>query len=372
MSSLPIVLAKRSSLEFLDLHTSHFADHASWHPNDGRETLTAFGLDASSAEVLEGLSLSQPVEVLVPRTAGMRHPAGVSPCGHARPLALDDLIRISDDLYCCVPELAIVETIAPVSAPRAATFIDQMIGSYRILRPGAIDGYAAAYPGAHTHAILDGEGMAAMTMYGLRPLTTLGKLGEFAAKRSYVRGIGRLRESLPLCAEGLRSPLETEDYLLLVCPRRLGGINLPPPLVNEPVTLSERAREVIDRKVLTPDFRWPDQRVVVEVLGAADHAGSLERIADTSKRERVWRTMGFDVLTHTAKEIESLRSFTPLAKELAKRLGMRYRNDIEMFAVRQAWLRVEVSSPAGRSMPSLRSWREMIAGDEYEEWTGEM
>lgn len=365
MNSLPIVLAQRSSLEFLDLHPGLLAHHGSWHPTGSRETLPAFGFDgATTSERLERLGLPHPVEVLVPQSAGKRAPEGIVLCGHKRDVLKEDLLSVGDDVYACVPELALTESIAGISAPRAATVINQLVSSYRIVRPEAIEAYRHTYPMRRVHLSYDpadGEPLG-MTMYGMVPLTTLAQLQEYADVRSYIRGIVNLRRALPLCAERLRSPLEAEDYLLLFAPRFLGGINLPPPVVNEPLELSRRARTNIDRETLTPDFRWPGQRVIVEVLGAADHEGSDARIADTSTRERVWRTMGHEVITHTRREIETPSLFTPLAKDLATRLGVRYRTDISAFAVRQMWLRHEVAPPIdGRWTRSIRSWRDMLA-----------
>lgn len=283
-------------------------------------------------------------------------------------------MRVADGIYACTPELALTECLPHMSAPRAATVIDQVVSSYRVVRPEAIDAYRAAHPAKHAHVMTrEKHDAGAMTLYGLRPLTTLSQLGEYASARNYVSGIGRLRDALPLCAESLRSPLEAEDLMLCCCPRRLGGLGLPQPLVNEPVSLSAKARQTIDRVTLTPDFCWPKAHVVVEVLGRADHEGSELRIADTSMRERVWREMGFEPLTHTAQEIERPRLFEPLGRELARRLGVRYRTDIELFAVRQTWLRAEVAPPRdGMQSPSLRSWHEMLADERYEEWDGEL
>lgn len=374
MSNLPIVIAQRSSLEFLDLHTNLLTGHDSWIPTDSREVLPTFGFDTTASQRLEALGLSQPVEVFVPRTAGMRHPPGVRLRGHARPLVREDLVRITDDIYACVPELSLAGAITGQSAPRAATLIDQFVSSYRIVPPQAMLNYLATFPDSHAHVMTDeyGESLTSVTMYGLDPLTTLEQLKRYAMARSHIRGIDLLRDALPLCEEGLRSPLETEDHLLLFGPRHLGGIGLPRPRVNAPQALSRKAREIIDRHTLTPDFYWPDQRLVVEVLGASDHEGSEARIADTSEREHVWRAMGNDVMTHTAREIERLSSFTPMARELAAKIGVRYRTDVRMFAVRQAWLRAEVAPPVdGVVGKSLRSWREMLADERYDDLVDE-
>lgn len=360
MSTCSLVLAQRSSLEFLDLHNDLLEGRASQVTDGPSEVLPEFGYAAGLSERLVSLGLPGPVELLVPSTRGRRSPRGVVLHGHAGPLYLGDLIRIDEGLYACAPELALTEMLPPMSVPRAAALISRVVSSFRMLRPAEVLGYEAAFPHKHVHAMNQGSaGHSTATIYGLEPLTTLDRLHAFERHHERVRGIGRLREALPLCVEELRSPFEVADYLLSFLPRRLGGLNLPAPQVNKPIKLTRAARQIIDVPRLTPDFSWPEEHVIVEVLGAADHTGAAG-ITDTSLRERVWRTMGYRVMTHTAREIRNPRLFEGLTRELARNLGARYRTDIENFSIRQAWLRGEVLPPYGEWPASVRSWRRLL------------
>lgn len=368
MDTLNLVLTKRSSLEFLDLHANQLhLSHDTRRTHGEVEALDSFGLDAAGMKRLAKLGIPQPTEVLVPSVRGKRHPPGITLCGNRGRLSCDDVIMVSEGVYVLRPEPALARMAAGMSAPRAAVLIDQALSSYRVLRQPAFESYLKAFPGKHIHGLKRSDGTyKAVTMYGLGPLTSLDRLKQYVAGHAGAYGTGSLRRALPLCSENLRSPLEAEDYLLITLPSRMGGANLPPPEVNVEVALTAKARGIIDVAALKPDFLWREQRVVVEILGKADHEGDVG-IADTSLRERVWREMGFTVITHTAREIERADLFGPAASELAKRLGRRYRTDVPHFAERQAWLRGEVVIGGGVERPSVLTYGRFLENGSADE-----
>lgn len=372
MDTNAIVITHRSSFEFFDLYSNDLEIHQDWSPAGSRETLDNFGQDDRTVERLRTLKLPQPVEILVPDAGGKHRTDDLVFRERKSPLLLEDLVQVSDGTYVCVPELALSMIAGHVSCPRAAMLIDQELGTYRMLRKSSISLYEASNPLNHMHALTTGSGSTRLeaTMYGLEHQTTLAQLERYVSARKGCFGIKRLREALPLCSEGLRSPLEAQDYLLLFAPRRLGGFGLAKPVVNKEVRLSAKAREIINAETLKPDFHWPGKRVVVEVLGKSDHEGSGARIADTSQRERVWRVMGYTSITHTSTEINDSQQLATCARELARHLGQRYRTDIDNFDVRRAWLRQEVLGRIGETAKSMRSYKELLADTELE-WIAE-
>lgn len=366
MNTKAIVITHRSSLEFFDLYSNNIEIHQDWIPTGSRETLESFGCDASTAERLRALKLPKPVEILVPDAGGMHRGEDLIFRARTSPLLLEDLVQAGEGIYVCVPELALSMIAGHVSCPRAAMLIDQELGTYRMLRKSSVSLYEASNPLNHMHALTTGDGGTRLeaTMYGLDPHTSLAQLEKYVSARKGCFGIKRLGEALPLCSENLRSPLEAQDHLLLCSPRRLGGFGLAKPVVNKEVRLSAKAREIIGAETLKPDFLWPDKHVVVEVLGKSDHEGSGTRIADTSQRERVWRTMGYTSITHTSAEINNSKQLATCARELARQLGQRYRTDIDGFGIRQAWLRQEVLGRIGETAKSTRSYKELLADAE--------
>ncbi|MEJ7875278.1 MAG: DUF559 domain-containing protein [Solirubrobacterales bacterium] len=95
-----------------------------------------------------------------------------------------------------------------------------------------------------------------------------------------VRGARTLRHVLAR-AQPTRSELEDVVYDLIVA----GGF--VPPEVNEPLRLEGR--------VVIPDFRWPEHKLVVEADGARWHNNALAR-ADDAERQRLLERHGETVL----------------------------------------------------------------------------
>lgn len=367
MDTKATVITHRSSLELFDLYSEYQEIHESWHPTRSRKTLDTFGYDSSTVGRLRALKLPEPIEILVPSAEGRHSTDEVTFRARSAPLLLEDLVQMREGIYVCVPELALSMIAGHLSRPRTACLIDQLAGTYRTIRKSAISSYEDAYPFNHMHMLTssDGSTRLAATVYGLKPQTTLRRLARYADLRTGCFGVKRLREALPLCSEDLRSPLETQDHLLLFAPRGLGGFGLTRPVVNREVRLSVAARKVIDRETLKPDFLWPNQHVVVEILGKQDHEGSATRIADTSQRERVWRTMGYTSITHTSAEIHDAGQLSTCARELARCLGQRLRTDSPTdYGLRQAWLRQELFGAGDRLEESIRSYKTLLADAE--------
>lgn len=115
--------------------------------------------------------------------------------------------------------------------------------------------------------IRDALGMKLVSMRGL--VTLLDRLGP-------IRGARTLREILAR-AQPTRSELEDVVYDLIV------GGGFTPPEVNQPLRLEGR--------VVVPDFRWPDHRLVVEADGARWHDNALAR-ADDAERQALLERHG--------------------------------------------------------------------------------
>jgi hypothetical protein len=98
------------------------------------------------------------------------------------------------------------------------------------------------------------------------------------------RGTRKVRRLLATGPAPTRS--ELEDVVLDLILR--GGFAHPD--VNTPITLE-------DRRVI-PDFRWPEQRLVVEADGVKWHSGELAR-ADDAERQALLEAHGERVLRIT-------------------------------------------------------------------------
>jgi very-short-patch-repair endonuclease len=101
-------------------------------------------------------------------------------------------------------------------------------------------------------------------------LVTITQLNAAIRRLGPRRGMANLHKIVATGIPPTRS--ELEDAFLDLC--AWGG--LQPPQVNRPI--------VIDGRRIVPDFRWPDQRLVVEVDGAAWHDHRLARENDVDRQ----------------------------------------------------------------------------------------
>ena len=99
---------------------------------------------------------------------------------------------------------------------------------------------------------------------------TIGQLGETLARLGSRRGASNLARILANGPAPTRSELEDTVLALILS----GGFTRPD--VNVPLVLAGRR--------VVPDFRWPEQRVVIEADGAAWHDNKLAREDDAERQ----------------------------------------------------------------------------------------
>ncbi len=130
-------------------------------------------------------------------------------------------------------------------------------------------------------AVLSRSELRAVTRAALGDrLTSVRKLLELLNRLGPVRGSRVMRDIL---ARGLPTRSELEDVMLSVI--SAGGLAMPD--VNKPLYL--------DGRKVVPDFRWPEQRLVLEADGARWHGDALAR-ADDAERQALLETHGDTVL----------------------------------------------------------------------------
>jgi very-short-patch-repair endonuclease len=132
-------------------------------------------------------------------------------------------------------------------------------------------------------------------------LVNVTQLNETLGRSGRRRGVRTLRQILATGPAPTRS--ELEDVVLDLILR--GGLAHPD--INRPL--------LIDGRRVIPDFRWPDQRLVVEADGAAWHENALARADDAERQalleahgERVVRVTWNQALTQPSKTLARLQS----------------------------------------------------------------
>jgi hypothetical protein len=128
----------------------------------------------------------------------------------------------------------------------------------------------------------------------------LGELAQVMARPAPRRGVAKLAQILATGPAPTRTELEDVVLDLILA----GG--LPHPDVNLPLTFG--GREIV------PDFRWPDERLVVEADSVTWHDNKLAREDDAERQallechgERVVRVTWDDAVSRPGQTLDRLR-----------------------------------------------------------------
>lgn len=296
--------------------------------------------------------LPLPVHAVVAVGAKTRATAAMVPHAWTCFNPIGDLVRMPGGdrpTYVCPVELALVQLASQGGRADIASYANQVTGTYRIIRPAAIEAYQGI-PGVHVELYPKGstpETCLSATAYDVPPLTTVERIRAYTDAFPGARGVRQLRRALPLLCDGLASPLEERIYVLAFCSRRMGSLGLPKPLVNDPMAPGDKARRFLRQDHITPDFRWAERGVVLEALGWRYH-GRPGDIVDTSLREKAYRAMGIACITLTDAEVRNPNHFEGAMAELAGYLGTELPPETKAFRKQRARLR---SGVLGYSKP---------------------
>lgn len=168
----------------------------------------------------------------------------------------------------------------------------QLVRDSRLPESTLVHGVRCAGPERATYdamrlAVDDREAVVAMDMAAAAAITSIRRVGAFAAQQVRRPGAGRVRRALALASEESRSPQETRLHLVW----RVDA-GLPPPLLN---------RAVLDRDgrfVGTADLLDVEAGVAGEYDGAL-HRGRARHRKDVDRWER-FRAVGLETFTIVA------------------------------------------------------------------------
>lgn len=150
------------------------------------------------------------------------------------------------------------------------------------------------------------------------PLTTPGRLTSFVGRAHRIKGLRKACIAAQFVNGKSASVKETEMDALFMMPMRWGGLGLPPALANEPVALSEEAARIARGNQVVCDLLWPQVRVAAEYDGRAWHAERHRQVRDSRRRDALLAD-GFDVVTVTSSQIDSVSEFIEIADILSRK-----------------------------------------------------
>lgn len=149
-------------------------------------------------------------------------------------------------------------------------------------------------------------------------LTTPARLSAFVNRVERMKGRGKRASLFSSSTRNLLLPRRRKWMRCLLTPMRWGGLSLPPALANEPVALSEEAARIARGDRVVCDLLWPQARVAAEYDGLAFHGGRHQQARDSRRRDALIAD-GFDVVTVTSSQIDSVSEFIEIADALSRK-----------------------------------------------------
>ena len=293
-------------------------------------------------EDLSGLGIeTRPVDLIVCDAAARSRGRSAHFHVWSRDLPARSLVRASDNVLICGPELAIIQLcgtnvkLEPLlddfaAAVRAEIDLIASLGlddepvlevplyweRIRSLVCAAV--IACEFAGTYR---LDSGGKK--TRYNRRKLMTCSSL------RAMARSLGtrsmerRAERAADIAFDGSRSPMETALALMLTLPVAYGGFGLPRPKLNANISVAEWRGDVSDRDTVCVDMWWKDKRVAVEYDSFEFHSRHNEaQLTTDAIRANILTALGCASFRVTPRVIRSLEGVRTLAAQIARRLGI--------------------------------------------------
>ena len=253
-------------------------------------------------------------------TAATRHRLGGA-------LPRGSFLKVAPGVFVCSPELVFVQMAA--SVPRGAL----LALGYEL---------CGCYP-------VGGDRAGALVR---RPLTAPRRLSAFAARATGLTGVTAARAAAKRVLAKSGSIMETEVSIVAFSSVAQGGLGLVPPKLNEPVTLSARAKEATSLSRVVCDWLWPEARVAVEYDGRDSHASPQQQARDARKRDAL-RIDGFDLTVITSSQFHHVTQCTALLLGVGRRVGPRKRKLSAEHVPRHLTLRKQVRAHHREHFPFL-------------------
>ena len=273
------------------------------------------GLSALPPEVL-----ARPVHLMVANRDMRVHARGYRFHYSALPLPPDSFALIGSSIFCVRPELCFAQMSSEYSRVELIRFGCELCSTY--IPNTSRDGVADIFPSE---------------LMARDAITTTEQL----KAQSLAFGVGNARAiayALRWVVDNSASPRETALYLLLCLPYRLGGYNLPKPVLNCKIPLNPDESKMANRGSFRADLYWPDQRLDVEYDSTQYHLNEARMETDAIRRN-VLSHKGIRVVSVTRNQINNVVAFDGVARQIGKVLGKRIQPDPKTFYERRKALR---------------------------------
>ena len=304
---MKVLTSHKTALEYWRLHfplDSELGRTISISPAEGCTSRKADVLDC----VQEMYRIpDEPVDVLVLDQETRRRSAQVVCHSWNTDVPKGAFYRVGS-MYVSSPEFVFLQMAPALSMSQLIALGCELCGTYVLLpaksrHPGALDDHPRR----------------------IAPLTNTQRLATFLAQAGSANGIAKARRALKYVVDNSRSPMETMTYLLISLPVNLGGYGLPRPVLNATIPLDAEARAIAQQSHAEGDLCWKDCKLDIEYNGDV-HADPIRMKRDAGRRAGI-EHMGWRVITITGPQVFDINAFEIVAKEAAKRMRKRLRNE---------------------------------------------
>lgn len=174
-----------------------------------------------------------------------------------------------------------------------------------------------------------------------RPLTSATQMTAFLEGTGHAYGRTKALAAASLLIDGAASPREASLALSLSLPTKLGGFELPKPILNGKYSLGPIGSELMGVDSLRPDLLWPEAHVAIE-YDSDEHHFSRESLDCDSTRRKALEASGLRVMTFRNRDYSDFKRLYQNVRALREAMGMRNRRTTAAIQTRRLLLHMEL------------------------------
>lgn len=173
------------------------------------------------------------------------------------------------------------------------------------------------------------------------PLTSASQMTAFLEGAGHAYGRTKALAAASLLIDGAASPREASLALSLSLPTKLGGFELPKPILNGKCSLGPIGSELMGVDSLRPDLLWPEAHVAIE-YDSDEYHSSRESLDCDSTRRKALEASGLRVITFRNRDYGDFKRLYQNVRALREAMGMRNRQTTAAIQTRRLLLHMEL------------------------------
>ena len=303
---MDIVISHKSALEYWRLHSrAKIDDTARLRRKNPPASLP--GIADIRGRVPS--KLSYPINLMVSSQNAKRKSALFQPRVYAGRLPDWCFISIGDGLAVSSPAFCFFQMASELPLVKLIELGLELCGTYSLsVKDEYVPGMDASDRNEYDHP----------------QLASKKALENLTARMAGANGYKKACQALRYIAEGSASPMETILFMLLALPHKLGGYELPVPVMNRRIDNGQAARQRSGTAYHSCDLFWPEAGFAVEYDSDFYHTGANRIAKDAEKRNNL-ADLDITVITVTSRQVRIAAEFDGLARLIARKLHKRLR-----------------------------------------------